>query len=166
MKNITSLSLGQLKAKLEASEISSVEIVQEYEKAYAADRKTPAPINGYVQFFEDALEKAREQDELRKTKKNGILCGLPIAVKDNILIKGKQATCASRILEGFTAPYSATVTQRLADTGAVFIGRTNMDEFAMGSSCEYSCYGPTRNPVNRDYVPGGSSGGSAAVVAG
>ncbi len=96
---------------------------------------------------------------------SGPLAGIPIALKDNICVEGREATCASEILKGFVSPYSATVVEKLLNAGAVIFGRTNMDEFAFGSSCETSCYGPTRNPRDPERVPGGSSGGSAACVA-
>lgn len=100
-----------------------------------------------------------------KAHPNGRLAGVPIAVKDNICVQGWEITCGSRILKGYRAPYHATVIDRLLNEGAVLMGRVNMDEFAFGSSCETSCYGPTRNPWDTDRVPGGSSGGSAAAVA-
>ena len=93
------------------------------------------------------------------------LYGVPVAIKDNIAVSGVPLTCGSRILAGYVSPYSATAVQRLEEAGAVVIGKTNLDEFGMGSSTEHSAFGPTRNPVARDLVPGGSSGGSAAAVA-
>jgi aspartyl-tRNA(Asn)/glutamyl-tRNA(Gln) amidotransferase subunit A len=99
-----------------------------------------------------------------KTGEGSLLTGIPIAIKDNILIKGRKASAASKILENYTAPYSATASHKFIENGAVFLGRTNMDEFAMGGSTENSAFGVTRNPHDEARVPGGSSGGSAAAV--
>ena len=95
----------------------------------------------------------------------GALAGIPVLLKDNLCVKGEETTCSSRILAGFKPPYDATVVRRLKEAGANLIGSANMDEFAFGSSCETSCYGPTRNPWDLERAPGGSSGGSAAAVA-
>ncbi len=112
-----------------------------------------------------ALEQARAADDARAKGKSSPLLGVPIGVKDLLNVEGQPCTCSSKILKGYTAPYDATVIARLRDAGAVFVGRTNMDEFAMGSSTENSAYQVTRNPVDVDRVPGGSSGGSAAALA-
>lgn len=122
-------------------------------------------IHAYLEVFTDVLEQAKKADEIIKSGKATLLTGIPIAVKDNILIKGRIATSASKILENYVATYDATVIKKLKNEGAVFLGRTNMDEFAMGGSTENSAYGPTKNPYDLDRVPGGSSGGSAAAVA-
>jgi aspartyl-tRNA(Asn)/glutamyl-tRNA(Gln) amidotransferase subunit A len=165
MRDIRELTLCGLKQALHDKTCTSAQIVVAYKQAAGDDRSHEKPLNAYIEFFSDAMDMAARADALRTQDKGGLLNGLPLAVKDNIMIQGKEATCASRMLKGFLSPYSATVIERLAAEGAVFLGRTNMDEFAMGSSCEYSCYGSARNPVNRDYAPGGSSGGSACAVA-
>ena len=115
-------------------------------------------INAYLEVFDDI-------EEQFENMKSGPLSGIPFAIKDNILIKGKNCSAGSKILENYRAPYDATVIEKLRAAGAVFLGRTNMDEFAMGSSTENSAFGSTKNPHNLERVPGGSSGGSAAAVA-
>lgn len=126
-----------------------------------------AALNAFVQVFHDrARQQAEAIDARIKAGDNpGPLGGVPIAVKDNICTSHGRTTCASRILERYASPYAATVVERLEAAGAVIIGKTNLDEFAMGSSGEHSCFGPTRNPWAHDRVPGGSSSGSAAAVA-
>ncbi len=114
---------------------------------------------------EGALERAQEIDTRRQAGEDLPLAGMIMGIKDVICIKGKPVTCGSRILEGFRSLFDATAIERLYEAGAIFLGKTNCDEFAMGSSNENSVFGPVRNPVNPEYVPGGSSGGSAAAVA-
>lgn len=124
-------------------------------------------INAFVEVWpEEALRRADEIDARRaRGEKLGPLAGVPVGIKDNILYKGHKATCCSKMLANYVAPYNSTVVNKLLAADAVIVGRTNMDEFAMGSSNQTSVYGPARNPVDFDRVPGGSSGGSAAAVA-
>jgi aspartyl-tRNA(Asn)/glutamyl-tRNA(Gln) amidotransferase subunit A len=149
--------------KLENGEISARELVSKYQDTI---KKKDPSLNAYREVFNDAFEEAEKADfKIKHGDTPRALEGIPFAIKDNILIKGKLFGAASKILEGYTASYDATVIRRLREAGAIFLGRTNMDEFAMGSSTENSGYDPTKNPHDETRVPGGSSGGSAAAVA-
>ncbi len=142
---------------------SSEELVQAVIDTIAArDDK----IGAYVSVDKEyALAQARAADEARKAGSSGRILGVPLAIKDVLNVKGQTCTCGSKILDGYVSPYDATAIARLREEGAVFLGRANMDEFAMGSTTQNSAYKITRNPWNTDCVPGGSSGGSAAAVA-
>ena len=135
-------------------------------KAVESARGAGGELNAFITLCgESALKRADELDALpADAKKSMPLCGIPIAVKDNICTKGIKTTCASRMLENFVPPYDATVVEALSAAGAVVVGKTNLDEFAMGSSNETSYFGPVRNPRDPQKIPGGSSGGSAAAV--
>jgi aspartyl-tRNA(Asn)/glutamyl-tRNA(Gln) amidotransferase subunit A len=150
-------TINELRERIHAD--SSEEIVAEY-----LEKIEKSKLNAFITVSkESALLRAREIDS---ESPDGPLAGIPIAIKDNISTKGIQTTCASKILTGYVPPYDAHVIEKLKAAGAIIIGKTNMDEFAMGSSTETSFYGPTLNPWDTDRVPGGSSGGSAAAVAG
>lgn len=159
---------------LKSGKTTSVNLVKESVETFEKDKASEKPLNAFLELYSDALQKAEAADkEIRDAKNKGKLdelfekkplLGIPFANKDNISSKGHRLTCGSKILQGYTAPYNATVVSRLESAGAIPLGRCNQDEFAMGSSTEYSSYGATRNPINREYVSGGSSGGSAAAV--
>lgn len=135
--------------------------------ALAVVKEKDGEIHAFLDVYEDALVAAKAADQLYKEKgaDTPALLGVPIALKNNILMKGKRATAASKMLEQYVAVYDATIVECLKGAGAIVIGATNMDEFAMGGSTENSAFGPTKNPVDTTRVPGGSSGGSAAAVA-
>jgi len=156
-------TLSELRAALDAGSTSSRELAD----AALARAETLQPhLNAFIGLRDGARAEADAADaRLRKGELRSVLDGLPLAIKDNMVQAGEPTTCASRILEGFVAPYTSTAVQRLRDAGAVVIGRTNMDEFAMGSSTEHSAFGPSRNPWDLARTTGGSSGGSAAAVA-
>ncbi|MCX5891405.1 MAG: Asp-tRNA(Asn)/Glu-tRNA(Gln) amidotransferase subunit GatA [Deltaproteobacteria bacterium] len=158
-----SMSISQLAPLLARREISPVEVTAALLERIK-DRNEE--LNAYLTVDEaGALEQAREAEARLGRGEGTPLTGIPLALKDVMVTKGLRTTCASRILENFVPPFDATVVARLRREGAVFLGKANMDEFAMGSSTENSAFGATRNPWNRDYIPGGSSGGSAAAVA-
>ena len=150
-------TLSELKKLLEKKEISSYELVSETFKNISLSKT-----NSFITLDEEAaLNKARDFDE---GKVDGDLAGIPIAQKDLFCTKNLRTTCGSKILENFIPPYDATVVNNLNEAGSICVGKTNMDEFAMGSSNETSYYGTVRNPWDLERVPGGSSGGSAAAV--
>ena len=139
--------------------------VQDLCDAYLAVINERNPdINAYLEIFDDITEQASAAQKRFSDGTATLLTGIPMAVKDNMLIKGKRATAGSKILEGYIATYTSTAVENIQKENPVFLGRTNMDEFAMGSSTQTSAYGVTRNPLDRERVPGGSSGGSAAAV--
>jgi aspartyl-tRNA(Asn)/glutamyl-tRNA(Gln) amidotransferase subunit A len=151
-------TVASLRRRLAKKEIKSRDIVTDLLKEIEAREKT---IHAYTHIDRETALKAADQADLSRP-----LGGVPIALKDNLNASGDPCTCSSKILEGYKAPYDATAVARLRQAGAVFLGRTNMDEFAMGSSTENSALGVTRNPWDSSRIPGGSSGGSAAAVAG
>jgi aspartyl-tRNA(Asn)/glutamyl-tRNA(Gln) amidotransferase subunit A len=161
MRDLIQYSIVELAALYRARETTVREVVQAYLDAISA--REPR-IRAFLQVFSDtALDEAAKLDA--KGYDGRALFGVPVAIKDNLCTRGIPTTCASKILEGYRPPYDATVVERLKAAGAVIIGKTNLDEFAMGSSCENSAFQITRNPWNEAYAPGGSSGGSAAAVA-
>ena len=159
---LNELSITEAVKKLQAGEITAVELARACLDEIEKNNKR---LNIFLEVFDDVEEQAKKADERRKKGESHPLLGIPLALKDNILIEGRKASAASKMLENYVATYDATVVKKLKDAGAVFLGRTNMDEFAMGGSTENSAFGPTKNPLDESRVPGGSSGGSAAAVA-
>ena len=168
IKKLTALELGKL---IKDKKLSSPEVTRIYLDAAKKDFNKAADDKSKLNVFTETLEEeamaaAREiQEKINAGKLISPLAGVPMAIKDNICATEGTTTAASKILGGYRSPFDAAVVEKLKAAGAVIIGKTNMDEFAMGSSTENSCYGPTRNPWNLSRVPGGSSGGSAAAVA-
>ncbi|MBD1843850.1 Asp-tRNA(Asn)/Glu-tRNA(Gln) amidotransferase subunit GatA [Cyanobacteria bacterium FACHB-63] len=158
-------SIRELHQQLIRKERSAVEIVQESLNQIQA---LEPMLHSFLQVTSDrALEQAKQIDaKIAAGEEIGLLAGIPIGIKDNLCTKGVPTTCASKILQNFVPPYESSVTQKLIDAGAVMVGKTNLDEFAMGGSTETSAYAKTANPWDTSRVPGGSSGGSAAAVAG
>ena len=159
--DITELTVKETVEKIKRKEISVKETVQAYLKNI--DEKD----NNIRAFLstnkEETLKEAEELD--KESEKNGHIFGIPVAIKDNINVYGTETTAGSKILKGYISPYDATVVRKIKEENGIIIGKTNCDEFAMGSSTENSAYFNTKNPINTDYVPGGSSGGSAASIA-
>jgi len=154
--------ISELAIRLRNREISAVELTRAYIDAI---EKLNPTLNAYVHLtFDTAMKAAEKADQMLKEGDAPLLCGIPMALKDNICTDGLPTTCCSKILVGFKPYYDATVWEKLKKQGAVLLGKTNMDEFAMGSTSETSCYGAPLNPRNINYVTGGSSGGSAAAV--
>ncbi|HUT66142.1 MAG TPA: Asp-tRNA(Asn)/Glu-tRNA(Gln) amidotransferase subunit GatA [Spirochaetota bacterium] len=159
---LNELTLFELREKLEKRDIVTADIVRDIKSAVDRDEKSDEPLNAYISFDMERIGKDREGTGDRQ---KGLLKGVPVAVKDLINVYGTKTTCGSRILKDYTAPYDAAAVVNMRMNGGVPAGKTNMDEFAMGSSNETSFYGAVKNPHNRKKIPGGSSGGAASAVA-
>ena len=162
MIDLKNLTIRKAHEAMTRGDFSALDLVSAYIDQI---EKRNGTINAFLEVYADAKEQAQKADESFKQGTATLLTGIPIALKDNILFAGHKASASSKMLENFVAPYDATAVRKLKEMGAVFIGRTNMDEFAMGGSTENSAYGVTRNPWDESKVPGGSSGGSAAAIA-
>lgn len=157
------LSIKAVNKGLREKSFSVTELVSAFVQTI---KKRDPEIHAYLEVFEDAIPEAKKADKiLREGRDIPPLFGIPLAIKNNILIDGKRSTAGSRMLENYTATYDSTAVKKLKAAGAIFLGSTNLDEFAMGASTESSRFGPTKNPHDTSRVPGGSSGGSAAAVA-
>ncbi len=156
-------TIKEIREDLDSKKYSSEELTKEY---LGIIKEKNDEIHAFLEVFEkEAILEAKKADERIKKGEIDILTGIPCAIKDNILIKGRKCTAGSRMLENYIASYDASVISKLKEQGVVFLGKTNMDEFAMGSSTENSYFGATKNPYDTERVPGGSSGGSAAALA-
>ena len=162
MPDLSKLSIKNARIALQQKEFSARELTR---ASLDAIREKDNDIHAFLEVFDNALEQADRADKKIAKGEDTPLLGIPVAIKDNMLAEGKRVTAGSKILEGFIAPYDSTAVKKLKNAGAVILGRTNMDEFAMGSSTENSAFGVTKNPCDLSRVPGGSSGGSAAAVA-
>ncbi len=161
MIDLTTLTISSARKKLDAKEFSAVDLASAY---LGEIKKKNGELNAYLEVYDDVLDQARIADEMIAQGKSYPLLGIPLAIKDIILIKGKHVSAGSKILENYIASYDATAISKLKKQGAIFLGRTNMDEFALGSSTENSAYGVTKNPYDNSRVSGGTSGGSAVAV--
>lgn len=157
--NLENLSISSLKELYKSKGLTPQDVIN---FLIARVESLEPRLKAFAHFDKEKILKELKTSDASSGK---ALCGIPVTVKDNICVKDELTTCSSKILEGFVPPYNATVVERLKSAGALLFGKTNMDEFAFGSSCETSCFGPTRNPWDVSRVPGGSSGGSAAAVA-
>ncbi len=162
MSDFSKLTIKEIAKGLRSHDFSVSELVEFYLNRIHDQN---VEINAFLEIYDDLQKQINEAQEKIDAGQEGDMIGIPVALKDNILLEGKITSGASKVLENYKATYTATAAQKLIDAGAILIGRTNMDEFAMGGSTENSAYGVTKNPVNPEYVPGGSSGGSAAAVA-
>src|SRR5438067_11084230 len=153
---------SQLRADIAAGEISARSVA---ESSLTAAEKLNDTLNAFLEIDRDGALLRSDSIDIEPDKSSMPMAGVPIAIKDNICVRGMQTSCGSRILGRYHPPYNATVIDRLQHAGAVVVGKTNCDEFAMGSSNENSAFGPVKNPWDTSRVPGGSSGGSAAAVA-
>ena len=159
--NLNNLSISKINTLFKKKEIKPSEV---YEQVFEKTSQSESILHAHLKIFqEEAINNSKLSDErYLKGEELSKLDGIPIAIKDNINLKNHETTCSSKILSNYVSPYDATVIDKLRKCGVIFTGKTNLDEFAMGSSTENSAFGPTKNPWNPDCVPGGSSGGSAA----
>ena len=161
--NIANLSISEISNLYKNKELKPSEV---YKEVFTNASLSESIIHAHLKLFQDEATEASKLSDERYEKGNPLsdIDGIPIAIKDNINLKNHETTCSSKMLSNYVSPYDATVITKLRNNGVVFTGKTNLDEFAMGSSTENSAFGPTKNPWNPEHVPGGSSGGSAAVV--
>ncbi|MDB5225210.1 MAG: hypothetical protein JWL87_162 [Candidatus Adlerbacteria bacterium] len=161
MDDLTKLTIAEAGKKMAAGELTAVDLAR---ACLANIDARNQELNAYLEVFDDVVAQAEAADARRAAGESHPLLGIPLAIKDNILIEGRVSSASSKMLEHYIATYDATVIKKLKEAGAVFVGRTNMDEFALGGSTENSAFGPTKNPHDVARVAGGTSGGSAAAV--
>ncbi|MGD8372092.1 MAG: Asp-tRNA(Asn)/Glu-tRNA(Gln) amidotransferase subunit GatA [Syntrophobacterales bacterium] len=163
MMELYELTIHELKSLLVRGEVTAEEVTS---SLFERIRKLEPKVAAYISLSEEtAMEQARSWDQRGYQDTTAVIAGVPIAIKDVLCTKGIRTTCGSKILANFVPPFDATVARKIKEAGGILLGKTNMDEFAMGSSCENSAFGPTHNPWDLNHIPGGSSGGSAAAVA-